>query len=79
MAATRQTLDLVGATEAAAILGRDVATVHRWALCELLPTAHRMPGPAGAVLFHRADVEALAARLAAGELPSDGRGLRLTG
>lgn len=63
-------LDLIGQTEAAEILGVDPATVSRWSSELLKPEArklqvvHRLPGKTGAKLFRRSDVEALAAQLA---------------
>ncbi|MBO1770469.1 AlpA family transcriptional regulator [Agrococcus sp. TF02-05] len=55
------TPDLIGRAEAAAILG-----VSRRHLARLpLEPAMQLPGTTGAVLYHRADVEALAERRAA--------------
>jgi hypothetical protein len=60
-------LDLVGTAEAASMLNRDISTITRWVKAEnprLVPAAV-LPdvGPKGVLLFHRADVEALAATL----------------
>jgi len=65
------TPDLVGSVEAAEILGVDPATVSRWSSELLKPEARklqvalRLTGKTGAKLFRRADVETLAAELAA--------------
>jgi len=53
--------DLVTSSEAAAIIGRTSRTITRMALAGSLPVAHRLPGPNGALLFRRSDVDALAA------------------
>lgn len=64
-------LGLVGTVEACAILGIDRATLGRWADERLRPEerkivpAMQLPGPNGAKLYRRADVEALAAELQA--------------
>lgn len=58
-------LDLIGTTEAAQILQKDDATVRRWVISGRLRVAMRLPGRTGARLFHRADVEALAAEATA--------------
>ena len=55
------TPDLIPTATAAEILDVGVATVNRWAESGKLPTAARAPGPRGARLFARPDVEALAA------------------
>jgi hypothetical protein len=66
-----ETQDLIGSTEAAEILGVDGSTLSRWTDEKLKPEARRLtvafrlPGPTGAKLFRRSDVEALAAELAA--------------
>ena len=59
------TSDLVGTKDAAIILGVSTRTVKRYARLgdELVPIA-KMPGERGAYVFHRAQVEALAARRA---------------
>ena len=48
---------LIGATEAAEILGVSRATVSRWVTEEKLQPAQKMPGETGAYLFRRAEVE----------------------
>ncbi len=57
------TSDLIGTKEAAKILGVSTRTVKRYALSadELVPIA-KMDGDLGAYVFHRAQVEAFAAR-----------------
>jgi excisionase family DNA binding protein len=57
--------DLIGSDEAARLLGVDRATVLRWREDDTITAAVKMPGPTGAYLFHRADVEKLAADRAA--------------
>lgn len=57
-------LDLVPAAEAAAMLAVSVATVSRWAVSGRLPTAFQAPGDKGARLFLRSDVTRLAGELA---------------
>ena len=52
---------LLTAPEVANLLGKSVRSVHRMATAGTLPVAHKLPGPNGAFLFARADVEALAA------------------
>ena len=54
--------DLIGTTEAARILGKSPRTVHRLVAAGRLTPAITAPGGfAGAYLFDRRDVEALAA------------------
>jgi excisionase family DNA binding protein len=54
--------DLIGTAEACQILGVDKATISRWvADGDILP-AHKLPHKNGAFLFHRADIDALAAQ-----------------
>jgi excisionase family DNA binding protein len=53
--------DLIGTNEACDILGVDKATISRWvAAGDILP-AHKLPHKNGAFLFHRADIQELAA------------------
>lgn len=52
--------DLVGAREAADILGCSIATVHRHEAEGRLPVAHKVEGLRGPKLFRRSDVESLA-------------------
>lgn len=56
--------DLIPTAEAAKILRRSVATVNRYAAAGDLKPALELGGRTGARLFHRADVEALAAKFA---------------
>jgi excisionase family DNA binding protein len=56
--------DLIGAVEAAEILGVSRDTVLRWAMEPKLPSV-KLPGVTGSRVFDRADVERLAAELAA--------------
>jgi predicted site-specific integrase-resolvase len=52
--------DLVGSSEARAILGDiDRSTLVRWVQLGKLAPAQKLPGPNGAYLFRRSDVEAL--------------------
>lgn len=60
------TADLVGTTDAAAILGWSLAKTKRWARSGDLPCAVKMPGETGAYLFHRAVVEMIAKRQTTG-------------
>ncbi len=60
------TSDLVGTTEAAGILGVSARTVKRYAKAgRILVPATKMFGDTGAYVFHRADIERLAAARAA--------------
>lgn len=54
---------LLTSTQAASLLHCSAKTVTRMALSGSLPVAHRMTGPKGAFLFHRADVVAKAAEV----------------
>lgn len=54
-------LDLVGSDEASTICGVDRATFLRWREDGLITEAGKLPGSNGAYMFHRADVEKLAA------------------
>lgn len=58
-------LDLVGSSEAAALIGVHVATIARWAADGSLPVAARLTGKTNPLLFHRADVQRIAAERAA--------------
>lgn len=55
--------DLVGSTEAIEILSIDRSTLSRWAAAGRITPVQRLSGENGAMLFLRADVEALAAEL----------------
>lgn len=61
--AMRQTAlaDTIGAAEAAALLHIDRSVLTRWVQAGRLTPVFKLPGKTGAYLFHRADVEALAA------------------
>jgi excisionase family DNA binding protein len=54
------TPDLISTTEACEILGIDRSGITRRVQMGRLTPALRLPGKAGAYLFHRADVEQLA-------------------
>lgn len=54
----RMETDLIGAAEAAEILGVSVATINRMAANGTLPTAAKLHGRTGAHIFNRATVEA---------------------
>jgi len=56
---------LVTSQEAAARLGKSPRTVHRLVRSGVLVPAHQAPGPNGAFLFRRSDVERLAKQAAA--------------
>jgi len=58
-----QTSQLIGAAEAAEILGEDVRTVQRKAKTGEYPS-QKMQGLRGAYVFHRVEIEALAERAA---------------
>jgi predicted site-specific integrase-resolvase len=51
--------DLIGSAEACRILDVSRATLTRCVADGRLPLAVKLPGPAGAFLYHRADVLAL--------------------
>jgi predicted site-specific integrase-resolvase len=56
------TPDLVGTVEAAEIIGCERSSLSRWvALGKIAPALQVGTGTTGAHLFHRSDVEALAA------------------
>lgn len=59
--------ELLTSTQAGAILGRSGRTVTRMADAGKIPVAQRLPGPNGANLYRRSDVEALLASSARGE------------
>lgn len=60
MNSTTPAVDLVTSPEAGRIINRSPRTVHRLVEAGQLKPAARLSGPNGAMLFHRADVEALA-------------------
>jgi excisionase family DNA binding protein len=51
--------DLLGTTEAAAELGLERSTLARWVQLGKLTPAVKLPGPTGAMLFRRSDIDAL--------------------
>lgn len=53
--------DLITATEAGHIIGKSARTVQRMIPTGDLVPVRKLPGPNGAYLFRRSDVEALAA------------------
>lgn len=57
--------ELLTSTQAGAILGCSGRTVIRRADAGTIPVAHRMPGPNGAILFRRSDIDALLAETVA--------------
>ena len=59
---------LLTSPQAGLILGKSARTVQRMADTGELPVAQKLPGPNGAFLFRRSDVEALRDELA--EVPS---------
>lgn len=52
--------DLLTSPQAGLILGKSARTVQRMADAGDLPPAQKLPGPNGAYLFRRSDVEAMA-------------------
>lgn len=54
----------VGAAEASQALGIHVATLGRWVKNGTITPAHKLPGKNGPYVFHRADIEKLAAERA---------------
>lgn len=52
-------MELLTSPEAGQILGKSARTVQRLADAGALPVAQKLPGPNGAYLFRRSDVEAL--------------------
>ncbi len=58
-----ETVDLIGSSDAASILGVDRSTLSRWvAFGKIKPVTRVGDGPKPALIFNRADVEALAAQ-----------------
>lgn len=55
-----QQSEQITSREAAAILGRNVATVNRWAKKGKLPVATKLPGIRGHNLFNRTVIELIA-------------------
>jgi predicted site-specific integrase-resolvase len=56
MPQTEPQMNLLSAVETASILGKNKATVNRWASEGTLPYATKAPGVRGAYLFHPDDV-----------------------
>lgn len=54
-------MELMTSPEVGHLLGKSARTVQRMADSGLLPVAQKLPGPNGAYLFARSDVEALLA------------------
>lgn len=57
--------DLLTTAQVADLLGVTVATVNRWALLGKATPVRKLPGPTGAYLYERAEVDALVAARAA--------------
>ncbi len=51
------TPDLIGTTEAAALIGIERSTISRWVQVGTITAAHKLPSQTGAFLFERAEVE----------------------
>ena len=56
---------MIGSDEASELLGVHRATLLRWVADGRLKPVHQLPGPNGAYLFRRADVEKLRDDIAA--------------
>lgn len=52
--------DLLTSPQVGYILGKSARTIHRMADAGALPVAAKLPGPNGAYLFRRSEIEALA-------------------
>lgn len=50
-------MELLTSPEAGAILGKSARTVQRMADAGVLPVAQKLPGPNGAYLFRRSDID----------------------
>lgn len=57
--------DLLTSPQVGLLIGKSARTVQRMAASGELPVAHKIPGPNGAFLFRRVDIERLAKRAAA--------------
>lgn len=53
-------MELLTSPEAGRILGKSARTIQRMADAGEIPVAQKLPGPNGAYLFRREDLEALA-------------------
>lgn len=58
--------DLITTQEAGLILGKSARTVQRMILADELASVRKLPGPNGAYLLRRSDVDALNSGAAAG-------------
>lgn len=58
---TGETPEIITAPEASVLLRCSIRSVHRLIDSEQLPVIRKLPGPNGAFLIHRAEVEKLAA------------------
>jgi excisionase family DNA binding protein len=58
--------DLITTQEAGLILGKSARTVQRMILADELASVRKLPGPNGAYLLRRSDVDALAGAAAQG-------------
>lgn len=63
--------ELLATVEAAAIIGVERSTLSRWIDSGRIAVAHRLPGANGAHLFHRAEVERVAAEYASAAAPAE--------
>lgn len=54
-------LEMIGSREACKILDVDKSTLSRWVAAGRVRPAQKLPGRNGALLFHAADIDALAA------------------
>lgn len=57
--------DLIGSSTVCQILGIERSTLIRWVQLKQIRPATKLPGPNGAYLYRRSEVERLAERLAA--------------
>lgn len=62
---TSTTPDLLGTVQAAELIGIERSTLTRWSENGRITRAMKLPGKAGTVLFHRSEVERVAAEYAA--------------
>lgn len=61
VARVRETDDLLTSPQVGLILGKSARTVQRMADAGEIPVAQKLPGPNGAYLYRRSDIEALLA------------------
>lgn len=57
---------LIGSTEARRLLHIERSTLTRWVQLGRIKPAQKLPGTTGAYLFHRSDIEELAAKRESG-------------